>query len=160
MSWETFLKEKSALATALDLVGDHWSLMIVSYCMAGICRFNKMERQLGINRNLLKSRLDRLVNAGVLVKQPIRENSKHYAYLPTEMCMKLRPIMVGLASWGEEYLTKDQTPITYVHRNCEGVLHAKIYCEGCQNHAEPEDVALRLNPGAATTFVEIVGEIA
>lgn len=156
MSWAKLLEEGSSLGMALDLVGDRWTLMILTNCMAEYRRFNQMERHLGINRNLLKSRLDRLVEAGVLDKQPTKESSRHFEYIPTEMCWKLRPMIVGLAAWAEEHITKDDTPITYIHKNCSGELHTKIYCNTCKSHVDPLDVALRLNRGAGKESVKYV----
>lgn len=156
MSWAKLLEERTALATALDLVGDHWTLMIVTGCLAGYRRFNQIERHLGINRNLLKSKLDKLVAAGVLDKKPHKENSKHFAYSPTEMCYDLRPVIVGLGVWGEKYLTKQDTPISHIHHECGGQLSAILCCKTCDSQVTPEDVALRLNEGAGELAAKIV----
>lgn len=156
MSWARLLEEKTALATALDLVGNRWTLMIITGCIAGYRRFNQIESHLGINRNLLKSNLDRLVAAGILSKQPYKEGSKQFAYIPTKMCMDLRPIIVGLAAWGEEYLTKDGTPITYVHDDCNVTLTTKIYCKACDSHVCPQDVTLKLGADAGELATKIV----
>ncbi|MBL4870908.1 MAG: helix-turn-helix transcriptional regulator [Robiginitomaculum sp.] len=157
MSWAKIVNEKSSLANALDLVGDHWALMIITGCMTGFSRFNQIERHLGINRNLLKTKLDRLVSAGVFEKKPYKENSKHFEYLPTEMCLKLRPIIVGLASWGEQFLTKEDTPITNRHAVCGGKVEVKLYCMRCDDDdLTSMDVELTLNPDAGKMATLIV----
>ena len=156
MSWATLLEEKSALAAALDLVGNKWTFMILTGCIAGYRRFNQIESHLGINRNLLKTNLDKLVNAGILEKQPIKENSKHYQYIPTDMGMQLRPVIVALGAWGEEYLTKEDSPITYTHKNCGGILNVNIYCQGCEQQVETLGVQLRLNKGAGELATKVV----
>lgn len=156
MGWADLLEERSSLGVAIDLVGDRWTLMIVTHCMAEYRRFNQLERHLGINRNLLKSRLDKLVEAGVLNKQPTKESSRHYEYIPTDMCYKLRPVIVGLAAWAEEYITKEDTPITYVHKYCSGEVHTEIYCEACEKNVDPLDVELRLNRGAGEQSIKYV----
>ncbi len=158
MSWAKLLEERTALASALDLVGDQWTMMIVTGCLAGYRRFNQIERHLGINRNLLKSKLDRLVAAGVLDKKPHKENSKHYAYFPTEMCYDLRSVIVGLGVWGQKHITKEDTAIKHVHADCGGQLLINMYCEKCHSPVAALDVGLHLNPGAgelATQIVEI-----
>ncbi len=156
MSWAKLLEERGSLATALDLVGDHWSLMIVTGVLVGYRRFNKLENYLGMNRNLLKTKLDRLVAAGVFARQPYKENSKHYEYTPTDMCQKLSPIIVGLAQWGEDYLTKYDSPITNVHKQCGGGLRVVTVCNDCNEFVGPPDVALRRNEGAGEWTTSIV----
>lgn len=156
MSWAKLLEERTALASALDLVGDRWTLMIVTACLAGYRRFNQIEAHLGLNRNLLKSKLDRLVSAGVLDKKPHKENSKHFAYYPTEMCYDLRSVIVGLGVWGQIHLTKEATPINHVHDECGGQLQTPIFCKVCDSEVSPKSVALKLNTGAGELATKIV----
>ncbi len=156
MSWAKLLEERGSLATALDLVGDHWSLMIVTGVIIGYRRFNKLENYLGMNRNLLKTKLDRLVASGVFAKHPYKENSKRYEYTPTDMCMKLSPIIVGLAQWGEEFLTKDATPITNIHKHCGGGLRVETVCNDCNAYVDASNVALKRNEGAGEWTTAVV----
>jgi DNA-binding HxlR family transcriptional regulator len=155
MSWEQLLEEKSSLATALDLVGDRWSMMILSGCLASVCRFNQFEQHLGINRNLLSKRLNKLIAAGLIEKHLYQEKPKRYEYTITSKALELRPVIVGLAAWGEKHFTKDQAPFTMIHDDCGGELNIQIQCNKCTNHVTNKDVSSRINPGAGKASMRV-----
>jgi len=159
MGWSDLLEEKSSLATALDLVGDRWTLMLLSGCYFGICKFNQIEQFLGINRNLLSTRLEKLVDAGLLEKQLYNEFPPRYEYKITDISAELRPVIVGLAAWGARHFTKGTAPFTNVHKDCGGVVDILMTCEDCHAHIESADIFTRLNPGAgvqaATLFTKM-----
>lgn len=146
MSWADLLKEKSSLATAIDLVGDRWSLMVLSGCFSGVCRFNQFESFLGINRNLLSSRLDKLVESGLLVRHLYNESPRRYEYQLTDISRELRPIIVGLATWGERNFTKEDAPFAIVHKECEQKIEVVINCPDCDKHVCSDDIATKINP--------------
>ncbi|PHR55317.1 MAG: hypothetical protein COA43_15590 [Robiginitomaculum sp.] len=156
MSWQRLIEEKSALAAALDLVGDHWTLMIITGCFNGVNRFNQLERHLGINRNLLKSRLDRLVEAGMFMRQPYGGSATRFEYIPTDMCWRLRPVIIGLAVWGEENLTKEETLMTNIHQNCGGLVKAIVQCEACGENVGHDEIALKLYDTGRNIGIDIV----
>ena len=78
-----------------------------------------MESFLGINRNLLSSRLDKLVETGLLERHLYNESPQRYEYQLTEIAGELRPIIIGLAAWAERHYTKENAPFTIVHKECE-----------------------------------------
>ena len=53
-----------SIAGALEVVGERWSLLIVRDVLLGLRRFDEMQADLGIARNVLQTRLTRLVDAG------------------------------------------------------------------------------------------------
>jgi len=140
MSWNELLDEKFALATALDIVGDRWSLMILAGSFYEARRFNDLERALGINRNLLSQRLTRLTEEGLLLKRVYQEKPKRYEYCITPRGLALRPVIVSLARWGQEHFTKDDTPVHLVHKACGGQVRSDIICDKCESNVPHEDV--------------------
>ena len=140
MSWNELLEEKFALATALDIVGDRWSLMILAGSFYEARRFNDLERALGINRNLLSQRLSRLTQEGLLVKRLYQDKPARYEYCITPRGLSLRPAIISLTRWGQEHFTKDQTPVHLVHKTCGGQVRADIICDGCEEFVAHEDV--------------------
>ena len=148
MTWSKLLNEKSALATALDLIGDKWTLMIISGSFASVHRFNELEQSLGINRNLLSSRLNRLIDAGVVEKTIYQEKPRRFEYKLTDIGEELKPVIVGLSSWSEKNLTKEATPISMVHTVCECKVTARIHCSSCDAVIPNNEIDSRLNPNA------------
>ncbi len=148
MSWAQLLEEKSSLATALDLVGDKWSLMILSSCLTGPGRFNQFEQYLGINRTLLSKRLNRLIAVGLIEKLLYQQKPKRYEYKITKTALELKPIIIGLAAWATKHYTKDAAPITLIHKNCGNAVHIEIYCDGCDDCIPGSEITMRINPRA------------
>jgi len=158
MSWAKLLQEKSALATALDLLGDKWTLMIISGSLASVHRFNELEQSLGINRNLLSSRLARLIEAGILEKRIYQEKPRRYEYLLTDIGMELRPVIVGLSSWSEKHVTKNDTPISVIHPECGNKVVVKVHCPNCEMNLESSNVTSQLNPEAGSESTRVFKE--
>lgn len=53
-----------AIAQALDVVGDWWTLLIVRDTARGVHRFDALQEELGVSRKVLTERLRLLVDAG------------------------------------------------------------------------------------------------
>jgi len=156
--WETLLREKSALVTALDLLGDKWTLMIVSGNLASVYRFNELEKSLGINRNLLSSRLNRLIEAGIIEKIVYQEKPRRYEYRLTEIGKELRPVIVGLASWSERNITRDDTPISMVHKKCRTKVTAQIFCPSCDTIISNAEIETEISAAAGDETTRVFKE--
>lgn len=91
------------LARALEWVGDGWSWLIIRDLFAGRSRFVQIQENLGIARNILTSRLERLTEAGIVERIPDRQGSKYPEYVLTEKGRDLLPTMIALQQWGERW---------------------------------------------------------
>ena len=90
----------SDLAGALELVGARWALLIVERLLDGPQRYGDLQRGLGIPTNILATRLRELEAAGVLLRLPLRHNTRAYAL--TDRGIALREAIVALGRWGSE----------------------------------------------------------
>lgn len=85
------------VATALDYVGDRWTILILRELLGGSARFLELRAGLpGIASNLLTERLRRLENDG-LVRQIQRGNTVIYAL--TEQGAAIRTAIEELGFW-------------------------------------------------------------
>lgn len=91
------------LPQALEVMGERWSFMILRASFNGIHHFEEFLSELGIARNILSNRLAKLVEHGILVRQPIAEDRRKIEYRLTEKGMDLLPAMVALRQWGQKY---------------------------------------------------------
>lgn len=64
MSRKRFETMNCGVARALEQVGDWWSLLIVRDAFFGVSRFAQLEASLGISKNILSDRLQKLVEHG------------------------------------------------------------------------------------------------
>lgn len=76
----------------------------------GKTRFRDFERSPeGIPTNILTERLRRLEQAGLLERRQ-RAGSSRHEYHPTPPGRSLRPVLLALAAWGNEYLEDTWVP--------------------------------------------------
>lgn len=95
--------EHCALPSALEAMGERWSFLILRGAMSGIRHFEEFQSTLGIARNILANRLSRLVENGIMVRQPMHCDRRKVEYLLTEKGQELVPVMVALRQWGERW---------------------------------------------------------
>ena len=84
------------VARTLDIIGDRWSLMIIRDAFDGIRRFSEFQKNLGVAKNILASRLKALVEVGVLQIQPASDASAYKEYVLTEKGQQVFPIVISL----------------------------------------------------------------
>ncbi|MGY4524402.1 winged helix-turn-helix transcriptional regulator [Pseudomonas sp. UBA4617] len=92
------------VARALEVLGDRWSLMILRDTFDGLRRFSEFQKNLGLAKNILASRLKLLVESGLLTLQPASDGSAYKEYVLTEKGRSVFPVVVGLRQWGERFL--------------------------------------------------------
>lgn len=91
------------VARSLDAIGDWWSLLIVRDAFDGLRRFGEFQRNLGMAKNILASRLRQLVEHRILELVPASDGSAYQEYVLTEKGRGLFPLIVGLRQWGEAF---------------------------------------------------------
>jgi DNA-binding HxlR family transcriptional regulator len=91
------------LPSALEVMGERWSFMILRACFNGIRHFEDFQQQLGIARNILSNRLQRLVGNGILRREPCADDRRRIEYRLTEKGIDLLPALIALRQWGEKY---------------------------------------------------------
>ena len=88
------------IATATEILGEKWTILIIRELLMVGRRFNVLQRGLGdISPALLTARLKSLEQQGMLVKRKI-PGQKGYEYFPTPACQALLPVMIALGEWG------------------------------------------------------------
>lgn len=95
--------QECGLPLALEMMGDRWSFMILRAAFNGICHFEDFQGALRIARNILSSRLARLVDGGIMRRTPCPEDRRKVEYRLTEKGADLLPAMLALRQWGEKY---------------------------------------------------------
>jgi DNA-binding HxlR family transcriptional regulator/putative sterol carrier protein len=89
------------IATALDMVGDRWALLVLRDLMLGPMRFSNLASGLpGIGTNTLTARLKQLETAGVIRRRLLPLPDSGTVYELTEYGHELEPILMALGRWG------------------------------------------------------------
>ena len=139
-----------SVAGTLEVVGERWSLLIVRDVMLGLRRFDQLQSSLGIARNVLQTRLGRLLEAGVLEKRLYRDHPPRYEYRLTDKGLDLWPTLVALMQWGDAHATPPRGPaVVLTHRGCGGAVDGHRICAACGARLSMRDVDAAPGPGAA-----------
>src|SRR5437879_5468650 len=104
MKRKSLCAEKCPIARTLDVIGDWWSLLIVRDAFFGRRRFCELQKSLGLAKNILCARLQKLVSHGIFKLVPASDGSAYQEYTLTEKGRKLYIVLVALRQWGESCL--------------------------------------------------------
>ncbi|TQS44095.1 winged helix-turn-helix transcriptional regulator [Cryptosporangium phraense] len=105
------------IGRVLNAIGDKWSLrLLCEAALNGVERFSDFQAILGVAPDVLGQRLNKLVEEGLLVKQPYREPGQRtrFLYTLTPAARELRLALAALQQWGE------------VHRPAGGVVLTEV----------------------------------
>ena len=92
------------LASALSVLGNKWSALILRDLTTGPKRFSVLERSLtGISPRTLSQRLDDLERLGIITKKSFAETPPRVEYTITSKGNDFIPALQQLAVWGEKY---------------------------------------------------------
>ena len=94
---------RCGLPQALEVMGERWSFLILRAGFNGVRHFEEFLSELGIARNILANRLTRLVDHGIIQREPCADDRRRVAYRLTEKGLDLLPAMLALRQWGEKY---------------------------------------------------------
>jgi DNA-binding HxlR family transcriptional regulator len=155
MLGRTYEAEVCSIARALEVVGERWSVLIVRNALfAGSTRFSDFQRSLGIATNVLKTRLDGFVDAGIMRRHQYSAQPELYEYLLTEKGRDLAPALIALTEWGDRWAAPDGPPILYSHSPCGSAVAHEVVCEMCGRVHDPAEVRALPGPGMPAERVE------
>jgi DNA-binding HxlR family transcriptional regulator len=146
-----YKNQNCSIARALELVGERWTILVLRDVFLGVRRFEDIQRDLGVARNVLSTRLDRLVEEGILEKVLYQERPPRHEYRLTEKGLDLWPAIDELRRWGDRYAAPAAgPPVVIRHRGCEGELGERRVCTSCGALLGLRDVRAEPGPGAGT----------
>ncbi|MER6075781.1 winged helix-turn-helix transcriptional regulator [Streptomyces sp. NPDC001817] len=96
-----------AIAQALVVVGDPWTLLLIRDVVGGTHQFDALRAGLGISRKVLTERLKALVADGVLEKRLYSPRPPRYEYHLAPAGRGLLPVLVALQDWGARHVMGD-----------------------------------------------------
>jgi DNA-binding HxlR family transcriptional regulator len=127
----------SALAHALDAVGDRWTLLLVAALLDGPRRFGDLQDELGgIAPNVLTHRLRHLEREGLVVAQPYSERPPRFVYELSASGRELAGALRLLADWGARSAGGAE-PLR--HTACGTALEARWWCPTCEETVDDLD---------------------
>lgn len=97
-----------SIAQSAIVFGDKWTLLILREAFFAIVRFEDIQKDLSIPRSVLTERLARLIDLGIMTKQPYQEAGARirHSYHLTLKGRKSFKILAAMMEWGDEFLIK------------------------------------------------------
>ena len=142
-----------SLAKSLEVIGERWSLLIVRDVMNGNRRFSGIQESLGVARNVLSARLQRLIDEEILERRAYQESPPRYEYFLTEKGIDLWPSLIALMGWGDRHSDDPAgPPLRIVHKHCGGAVTDRGICESCGEVLTARDAEPVPGPGAAAAY--------
>lgn len=138
-----------SVAATVDVIGEWWTPMILRDSMLGVTRFEDFQRRLGIARNVLATRLDRLVAEGILERQVYDEGRDRADYVLTDKGRDLWPVINALRQWGDRWVHgPGNEPIVIEHVGCADHVEVVLTCSECGERLDRSKVRAHPGPGA------------
>ena len=148
MLGKDYANQNCSIAGTLELVGERWTLLILRDAFLGVRRFDEFQRNLGVARNVLQSRLERLVDEGLLRRELYQERPERFEYRLTRKGVDLWPVLVALMKWGDRYSASNGPPVVMRHVGCGGEIDDRRICTACGKFLEAHESEPKLGPGA------------
>lgn len=147
MLGKTYDSQVCSIARSLELVGERWSLLIIrDALLAGVTRFGDFQHNLGIATNVLASRLEGFVEAGIMQ----RAGAADYVLTPKGRALAVS--LIALTEWGDEWASPIDPPILYRHTACDSGVHAVAVCDHC-GAVPTDEIAVRIGPGMPAEYL-------
>lgn len=135
-----------SVARTSDILGEWWTPLIVRDAFYGQRRFEEFQRSLGLARNVLAARLERLVVEGIFERRRYADRPPRHEYVLTEKGRDLFPIIAAMLAWGDRWSAGDDgPPLLLMHEPCGRAGSLRSVCDQC---GEPLDLSnIRPIPG-------------
>jgi DNA-binding HxlR family transcriptional regulator len=138
MERRTWTRDNCAVANTLDVIGERWTLLVLRETFLGVRRFEQLQRNTGVARNILSDRLSTLVLQGVLRRELYQERPERYEYRLTEKGLDLYPVLITLMDWGAKHLGGEAMRMT--HKTCGATEMPHLACPECGEPVRARDV--------------------
>jgi DNA-binding HxlR family transcriptional regulator len=132
-----------SVANTVEVVSDAWTVLVLRDAFQGVRRFDQFVESLGIARNTLSSRLEKLVDAGMMKAEPYQDNPVRYEYRLTERGKDLFDVLMTLWSYGERWNPpKSPGRQRAIHVTCGNEADAVAHCGHCGERLSRRDIRI------------------
>ncbi|MBI3075560.1 MAG: transcriptional regulator [Deltaproteobacteria bacterium] len=143
-----------ALARALELLGERWTLLIVRELLLGPKRFSDLRAHLdGISPSVLAERLTRVEALGLVRRSVLPPPAASTVYELTEDGLALRPAVFELIRWGGRFLL----PAREGERIEPEWMRLALAACARRGASPPRSFLLRIREGAKEAILYVAG---
>jgi DNA-binding HxlR family transcriptional regulator len=107
-------------------------MLVLREVMSGVHRYDELRTSLGAADNVLSNRLGRLVDQGLLTRQPYSSDTRPRSeYYLTEAGADALPVLHALAGWGNRHTAAPSGPMRILHSDCLTEAQSADRCDSC-----------------------------
>src|SRR3954452_14642724 len=137
-----------SVARTVDVIGEWWTPLIVRDAFYGRTRFEDFQRSLGLARNVLTARLNRLVEAGIMARRQYADRPPRDEYVLTEKGRDLFPVIAALLAWGDRWTAGEAGPPLLLIHECGAPAALRPTCDKCGEPRGLDNIRPVPGPGA------------
>lgn len=134
--------------TALERVGEWWSILIIRDATHGMTRFDDFQKNLGISPTSLSRRLASLVEAGLLERRRYSDRPPRDEYVLTEAGHAFRPVLIALYQWGAEHFPPSEPNVLLEDRATGAPVEPVLVDRRTGRPLDDEHTVLQPGPAA------------
>jgi DNA-binding HxlR family transcriptional regulator len=121
-----------SVANTVDIVRDSWTVLILRDAFQGLRRFDQFVESLGIARNTLATRLESLVESGLMRAEPYQDKPVRHEYRLTDKGKDLFDVLMTLWAFGERWNPPERPDRQRaIHIDCGHEADAVVHCGHC-----------------------------
>ena len=109
-AYRSGLQEVFSLSRTLSVVGDRWSLQILTLSFMQFSRFGDLKSALGISAPMLAARLKQLIRHGVVERIADRKLPRWHEYVLTQKGRDLYPVVIAMVRWADTHMDDEGGP--------------------------------------------------
>lgn len=150
MKWDEIGKMQCSVARSSAVLGDRWTLLILSDVFLGVRRFEDFQRRLKLSRTTLANRLHLLEEHDVLERQQYQTQPVRYEYRLTPKGRDLYPVITTILNWGDKYYADASgIPIVRQHKTCGHDIQPQLVCPECNEPITTRNMTARKRDSVA-----------
>ena len=149
MKWEENDRQQCSVAQSSAVLGDRWSLLILSDLFLGVRRFDDFHKRLGMSRTTLTNRLKHLEGHDVVKRFAYQDQPVRHEYRLTAKGRDLFPVISALVTWGDKYYAQGHPPILRKHVPCGHDIQPVLSCPECHKDIDVRSMEARKRPDNA-----------
>ena len=150
MKWDEIGQMQCSVARSSAVLGDRWTLLILSDVFLGVRRFEDFQKRLKLSRTTLAARLQLLERHDVLQRQQYQDNPARFEYRLTAKGRDLFPIITTILNWGDKYYADAAgLPVIRRHKSCGHDIQPVLTCPECGDAVSERNMAGRARPSVA-----------
>jgi DNA-binding HxlR family transcriptional regulator len=136
----SFADMECSIARTLEVVGEWWTMLVIREAFNGVRRFDDFQARLGIARNVLATRLQSLVEHGILERRLYQDRPERFEYRLTAKGFDLYPVLISLMHWGDKWQAGSEGPPVRLTHECGHSPDPALICTHCQKALIPREI--------------------